>query len=135
MQQRLRLLDDTLSELDQVGVLTAEELDADAIRRAATERLIQVVVDLAVDINAHVVVATTGRAPDTARRSFLAMGSSGILPVDLAERLAPSAGLRNVLVHRYRDIRLDLLADALQRIPGDYREYTRRLASWLESAQ
>lgn len=135
MQQRLRLLDDTLRELEQLGVLTAEELDADAIRRAAAERLIQVVVDLAVDINAHVVVASSGRAPGTARESFLAAGSSGIIPVDLAERLAPSAGLRNVLVHRYRDIRLDLLADALERIPGDYREYTRRLATWLASTQ
>ena len=62
--RRLRLLRDTLDELAAVGDVTAERLHTESVTRAATERLIQVAVDLAIDVNSHVAVAQLGRSPD-----------------------------------------------------------------------
>jgi uncharacterized protein YutE (UPF0331/DUF86 family) len=50
----------------------------------------------------------------------------------LAERLAPSAGLRNVLVHRYADIRVDLVAGAIGLVLDDFAAYVRSIAAHLD---
>ena len=38
------------------------------------------------------------------RESFLAIGRASVITTELAEQLAPSAGLRNRLVHEYDEI-------------------------------
>jgi uncharacterized protein YutE (UPF0331/DUF86 family) len=129
---RLRMMREALDQLATLRGATAAELDEDPIKRAAAERLIQVLVDLAIDVNGHVAVARLGKAPDTGRASFAAAAEAGIVSAELAERLAPSAGLRNVLVHRYTDIRTDLVADAIGTVLDGFAEYVRSVASSLQ---
>lgn len=130
--ERLRLIAETLSELEALRGVNAEQLTREPLTRAAAERLLQVVVDLAVDVNAHLAVSLLGRAPDTGRASFLAAGEAGVIDSDLAARLAASAGLRNVLVHRYVDIDLSLVADAIGEVLDGFPEYVRQVASHLQ---
>ncbi len=133
--RRLRLLATTLSELADLGRVDRGRLAGEPVTRAATERYLQVLVDLAIEINAHLLVAVRGVAPATGRDSFLAMGEVGILPGQLALRLAPAAGLRNILVHRYVDIDPELVAqarqDLLDLVPG----YVHEVASYLDATE
>ena len=128
---RLRAMRETLTELEALRTIGEETLRSEPLTRAAAERLIQVVVDLAVDINGHVVTSVTAAAPHTGHDSFLAMSGVGAISEDLAERLAPSAGLRNVLVHRYADIRIDLVADAIPTVLDGFGQYVGQVADWL----
>ncbi len=116
LTRRLRLLDETLAQLHELADIDAETLRREPLTRAALERLIQVTVDLAVDVNAHVVVGLGAPPPVTARASFAAAADVGMLDSELAERLAPATGLRNLLVHRYADVDLDLLVAGLRRL-------------------
>ena len=50
MSARLRAMREALSELEALRSISAETLGAEPLTRAAAERLIQVVVDLAVDV-------------------------------------------------------------------------------------
>lgn len=129
---RLALLQETLQQLGQLAGVTAERLRADALLRAGVERLLQVTVDLAVDVNAHVAAAVLGRAPTTGRDSFLAAADAGAIERALADRLAPSAGLRNVLVHRYTEIRTDLVAAAVSEVLDAYPRYVQQMASFVK---
>lgn len=129
--ERLRLLQQTLDDLEPQRTVTPEHLTADSLLRAGVERLLQVAVDLAIDVNAHVVVAATGRAPSTGRESFLAAGTIGALDRDLAAQLAPSASLRNILVHRYTEIRVDLVAAAPGEVVDAYRLYVEQMAAYV----
>ena len=113
---RLRAMRDSLDELDALRDATPSSLRDEPLTRAAAERLIQVVVDLAVDVNGHVAVSASGAAPATGRDSFIAAAAVGAIDGELAERLVPSAGLRSVLVHRYTDIRTDLVAECIERL-------------------
>ena len=133
-QRRLRALADAVDDLGRLRDIDAAGLRSDPILRAATERLLQVAVDLAVDINAHLASVALGRAPSTGRESFLAAAEAGILPADLAERLAPSAGLRNVLVHRYVDIDVDVVAGAIGEILELMPLYVDAVGRFLQSA-
>jgi uncharacterized protein YutE (UPF0331/DUF86 family) len=135
IQRRLRLIEETLRDLSLLADHSPDDLAAAPLERAAAERLVQVVVDLAVDINSHLVVARGAPAPETGRESFPAAAVVGALPDDLAERLAPSAGLRNLLVHRYADIRLDLLAVGIAATLTDYPNYVRQISTYLLSIE
>lgn len=133
VRRRLRMMEESLRDLRLLADRTADDLAAAPLDRAAAERLVQVVVDLAVDINSHLAVAAGAPAPETGRDSFAAAAATGALVADLAERLAPSAGLRNLLVHRYGDIRLDLLAVGIASTLDGYPAYIQQISTYLLS--
>jgi uncharacterized protein YutE (UPF0331/DUF86 family) len=135
VQRRLHLMEESLSDLGLLADRTADELAAAPLDRAAAERLIQVVVDFAVDVNSHLVVVAGEPAPETGRESFYAVAKSGVLTPDVAQRLAPSAGLRNLLVHRYGDIRLDLLAAGIAATLDAYPTYIAQVSAYVLAQQ
>jgi uncharacterized protein YutE (UPF0331/DUF86 family) len=95
------------------------------------ERIVSQLVDLAAGINTHVLTTETGESPPDVRRSFTAVAETGLIDHDLAERLAPSAGLRNVLVHAYVDLDLARLVAAVPLASEQYAEYVRQVARWV----
>jgi uncharacterized protein YutE (UPF0331/DUF86 family) len=129
VRNKLAELTRTLDELASVGAVTTARLQGEAVVRAAVERFVTRLVDLAVDVNAHVVVAILGRAPGDYRSSFSLAAEAGIIDPDLAGRLAPSVGMRNVVVHEYDRLDLGRLAAAVPAAIADYREYVRQVAS------
>lgn len=133
--RRLRLMQEALATLRDSSSLVTGHLASDPIARAATERLVQVIVDLALDINGHLVVALLGRAPETGRRSFLDMAEAGVLTDELVSRLAPAAGLRNVLVHHYVDIDARKVADAVPQLLADMPEYVTAVARFAKQTK
>lgn len=134
VERRLRALTDAVGDLRRLEGIDAAGLGADPIARAAAERLLQVAVDLAVDVNAHLSAAILGRAPATGPESFSAAAEGGILSRELADLLAPAAGLRNVLVHRYADIDLELVARAVRDVLELMPRYVDEVASYLRSS-
>ena len=69
--------------------------------RKGIERVLQEAIEAALDINAHVIAERGLDVPDDYFGGFVKLGDIGILSADLAAALAPSAGLRNRLVHEY----------------------------------
>ncbi|MEK7667296.1 MAG: DUF86 domain-containing protein [Gemmatimonadota bacterium] len=104
VRRRLAGIAENLERLGEIVSLTLEQYRGDWQCRKATERVLQEIVEAAVDINQHLLVSSgAGPAPDY-RQSFLEIGRLGIIPADLALALAPSAGLRHRLVHEYDEI-------------------------------
>jgi uncharacterized protein YutE (UPF0331/DUF86 family) len=132
--RRLRALSDTLEDLRRLEGIDRAGLEADPLLRAAAERLVQIGVDLAIDVNAHLAGAILGRAPTTGRSSFLDAAEAGVLSPELADALAPAAGLRNVLVHRYVDIDIDLVARAVGELLDLLPRYVAEVSDHLSNA-
>lgn len=120
-----------LRSLEAAGPIDRERLDAEDLTRAAVERFLQALVDLAVDINAHVAVAELDEAPLTSKTSFEYAARAGAIERSLANDLAGAAGLRNVLVHGYVDIDLDRVADAVPMALASFAEYVKQVATFL----
>lgn len=120
--------------LDQLGTLqgvTAADLEGDPMTRAAAERIIQVIVDLAIDVNSHICVTELGRAPETGRSSFYGAAEAGVIDSELADSLAPAAGLRNVLIHRYAEIQSELVAESIEEILDRFPAYIEQVAAFV----
>ena len=130
--RRLRMMRDALDTLDGFRGVDVAQLNDDPVARAAVERLLQVIVGLAFDINVHLVAKTLGRSPETGRASFHDLVEAGVLDEALAATLAPSAGLRNVLVHHYVDLRMDLIADAVRTVGDGFPAYITAVARYLD---
>ena len=130
--RRLRMMRDALDTLDGFRGVDVAQLNDDPVARAAVERLLQVIVGLAFDINAHLVAKTLGRSPETGRASFHDLVEAGVLDEALAATLAPSAGLRNGLVHHYVDLRMDLIADAVRTVGDGFPAYITAVARYLD---
>ncbi len=90
IQRRLREMRGLLDYFSGLGDLDASELEGNIERRMAVERGLTQLVDLAVKINSSIVTAVRGVPPPDYHRSFIHAGEVGIIPADLAVRLAPS---------------------------------------------
>jgi uncharacterized protein YutE (UPF0331/DUF86 family) len=78
-----------------------------------------------------VLAVETGDVPVDVRRSFGAASTVGLIAPGLAEQLAPSAGLRNVLVRAYIDLDVDRLVVAVPLAAEQYGEYVRQATRWV----
>lgn len=119
-----RKLDRIVTNLEHLGTirdLSLEEYRSDRFRRKGVERMLQESVEAAVDVNSHLLRATGADPPTDYYESFIGVGRAGILELSLAEALAPSAGLRNRLVHEYDEIEdgivLESVGEALRLFP------------------
>jgi len=53
--------------------------------------------------------------PNESRESFTILSREGAIPVALGERLQKMVGFRNVAVHQYRDLDMDILETVISR--------------------
>jgi len=105
IRRKLSRIVENLTELRPLASTTIEGWRADAVRRAAAERWPQLCIDAAIDLNGHLLVGLGYPAPPDGYQSFLDLAQrTRVIDADLARSLAPSAGLRNRLVHRYDEI-------------------------------
>jgi len=131
VQAKLRLMRQLLEDLQAVGAVSSERLRDDRLLRYAVERILTQLVDLAVSVNSQIAAARLGRGAADYRSSFQETARVGALSDELAVRLAPSAGLRNVLTHDYVEADLDIVTRSVARALADYGDYVRSVARWL----
>ena len=123
-----------LEALRPLAGLTREEYVARLYERKAAERFLQEAIEAALDINAHLLAETGGLVPDDYYSGFIALGDLGILSPELARRLAPSAGLRNRLVHEYDTLDNDRVLAAIGTLLAQYPRYIQAIEAHLDKA-
>lgn len=97
-------LEQILTLLRELGPLlnrSFADFTKDTLVVRSAERDFQLIVDIAIDVSSQIIIEKGGKAPDTYRQSFLELGRLGVLPAVLAQELAPTASLRNILIHEY----------------------------------
>lgn len=104
VRRKLATIVRNLEDLAEVEGLGLGEFTSDRFRQKGTERLLQEVVEAAVDVNLHILRVRGAPTPHDYYSSFIGLGEAGEVSRALAEALAPSTGLRNRLVHEYDDI-------------------------------
>jgi len=128
--EQLRML---LRELEQLLVRPLLEFRGDMVVIRAAERDFQLMVELASDINTTVLIAKTGKTPDTYRQSFNDIEKLGIITSNIAAALVKSAKLRNILVHEY-DFEEDYerFYSSAKALSPIYQEYLQAMVRYIE---
>ncbi|MFH1436513.1 MAG: DUF86 domain-containing protein [Pseudomonadota bacterium] len=131
IRRKLAVIAENLGDLGPIAGMTEQEYGGDVYKRKATERLLQELVEAAIDINTHIIVDTGHAAPDDYYSSFIKAGELNIIPADLAAKLAPSAGLRNRLIHEYDLIEHALVPSAVKTAQVLYPHFVKAVESFI----
>jgi len=136
VHRKLQLIADDLGRLVRFKDETLESLTGDDVKLAAVERMLERIVMRAVDVNEHLVSElATGEECSSRlsyRDTFLMLADHGVYPKEFADRIANSAGLRNILVHDYNDVDRRIVHASIRICLQDYHRYLEHLAEFLQ---
>ena len=121
-------------DLEPLAELARIELPAFQASRSdqvLAERYLERIIGRIIDINFHLITAGGAAPPSDYYASFVELGRLGVLDPAFAQRLAPSAGLRNRLVHEYDGVDPVKLHKACRAATVDVPRYLRSVDTWL----
>ena len=131
VRRKLTSIVRNLRDLKDIVGLSLDEYTRDRFRQKGAERMLQEVVEAAVDVNVHLLRGLGCAAPPDYYQSFIQMGAQGVLHNEFAALLAPSAGLRNRLVHEYDDIDDAKVLEAFGLAQQYFGDYVAAIDDWL----
>lgn len=134
IRKKLTVIVENLKALEPIENMTKEEYIKDLYKRKATERLLQELIEAAIDINTYIIVHTGDTVPDDYYESFIKVRELKIISKELAEKLAPSAGLRNRLVHEYDLLEHSLVLGAVGMAQKLYPEYIKQIEDYISKS-
>ena len=130
IRKHLAALREALSNLRRHATHNAHELRADSDLRWIVERGLQLCVQNALDIATHLAAASGLDSPDYAT-AIDRLAEIKVLSPEFASRLRPMAGFRNVLVHGYLQVDLNVLERVLHDKLQDLDEFALQVEAYL----
>ncbi|MHB8742019.1 MAG: type VII toxin-antitoxin system HepT family RNase toxin [Sulfuricaulis sp.] len=80
--------------------------------------------EASVDLAMHLVRTKKLGLPQESREAFTLLERSGLLSEELATRMRAMVGFRNIAVHDYQKLSLDVVTSILDKHLNDFRRYT-----------
>jgi uncharacterized protein YutE (UPF0331/DUF86 family) len=133
VKEKLLKLKGYLDDLQTMKPISMEVYVRDHSLKYAVERVLQLIVDLALDINN--MLLTQNKKPPAADyfNSFLDLAECGVLERDFALAIAPSTGLRNRLVHEYEQINHRIVYESIAQVISVYTDYLRKINAYIDN--
>lgn len=136
IRRKLSTIMENLDLSRPIAGLSFGDYQKEVYRRKATERMLQIIVEAAVDVCTHLLVGTSHPAPADNYQAFLDLVEKGrAIDLTLAQALAPSAGLRNRLVHGYERIDDRLVFQAVSRTLDIFPRFVQAVSNHLQKIE
>lgn len=134
VRRKLARLNMYIDELAPIAQKSFNEYLSKHYFKFSAERLIQLIVECASDINNHVVVESGKRPPEDYTSSFVRAAEVGLISHELAQKIKGAGGMRNIIVHEYMDIDDEKVYGTLPIAISDFKEYLRQVDAFLDKA-
>jgi uncharacterized protein YutE (UPF0331/DUF86 family) len=121
----LRKLEQLRRLLVDIEPLIAADREQIEREHYEVERILELLATAAADLLQHL-LAERGVLADSYRDVFRQAATADIVEGDLARRLEDAAGIRNILVHLYDDIDLEIVRASL---PGAFTDFSALVAA------
>lgn len=118
--RRLEKLRECLAKLEPLREKTREDFKHQPYLKDIVERNLEVAVQCLIDMANRIISIEETRKPRDYYEAFVILGDIQVLPPVFAQKIAPMAGLRNILVHEYIGLDWDLVYDHLHKLEGFY---------------
>lgn len=133
LRRHLAALREALANLRRHSGRSAAELRVSADLRWTVERGLQLCAQNALDIATHLAAASGLDSPDYAT-AIDRLAELSVLSPQFAARLRPMAGFRNILVHGYLGVDLEILERVLREKLDELEEFAGLVEAWLAQA-
>lgn len=135
--RKIKLIQEEVSRLEELDKYTFEEIKNDFIKRYSVERALEKIIMRAIDINQHI-IAENAVGDEKIRGyedTFYILEKLDIYPEEFARKIAPSAGLRNRLVHEYNDTKDEIIYTSVSDAITQYTEYCNYILKYITKIQ
>jgi uncharacterized protein YutE (UPF0331/DUF86 family) len=119
--KKLSQIETCLRELETLA--QPDRIRQDVRELRFVEHTLQLAIQAALDVASHIVSDERLGEPRTNRELFDLLERGGWIGADLAATLQRMVGFRNVLVHGYDTVSLDIVEDVLRNRLGDLRAF------------
>ncbi|MBI4121895.1 MAG: DUF86 domain-containing protein [Parcubacteria group bacterium] len=129
IKRKIKLMQEDLSALSSLDVARRDAMD-----QYAAERILERLITRALDVNQHL-IAELGKGSEAVRdyfQTFIRLADLGVYPRNFAELIAPSAGMRNILVHEYDEVDPEKIFETIPTALKQYTEYNQYLLDFLK---
>ena len=130
--KKLSLLVKYYKEFKQLtGDLKISDYINDIVKKRAIEREIQLIVECATDINNMILKKLKIGPANDYFNTFVELADNNVFDMDFALKIAPSTGLRNILVHEYQEIDDRIVFESVNNVLHYYLQYIEKVSSYL----
>ena len=134
LRKKMELLSEHIRKLEPLILgFSVEDIKGDDLKRPAVERYFQLAVDSMIDINVHIIREGNLGAPDDLQSTFVTLGEFTVLEETFARKIAPIVGARNMIVHRYEKLDLDIFLNNLKKNFSDFKNYMIQIDEFLKT--
>ena len=131
VREHLLALEEAVAVLRTKADWTPAELRDEPTKLWVVAHGLQLAIQNVVDIAAHIGASLrSGASAADYRDAILALAEWGVLERPFAGRIAPMAGLRNIIVHGYLRLQVERLVDALGNL-DDFGTFARAIHAFL----
>ncbi len=132
--EKLLKMKEYIHQLKVIRPASYEEYLQSLTTKYAVERLLQLIVDLALDIN-NIILSYKGKpAAADYFNSFIDLTDCNVLEPAFATQIAPSSGLRNRLVHEYEEINNQIVYNSIEKTIDMYVLYMKEIKKVIQSS-
>ncbi|KUO49324.1 MAG: hypothetical protein APF76_16100 [Desulfitibacter sp. BRH_c19] len=110
-----------------------EEYLGNKLYKRTVERLIQLIVEVATNINNMLLKGLEFGPTVDYYSSFIELAEANVLPMEFALKIAPSTGLRNVIVHEYQKINDATVHKSIKETLSYYKSYMKYINDYLKT--
>ena len=125
-------LETYVQELETLG--RPERIRTDVREERFVEHTLQLAIQAAMDVASHIVSDDRLGEPKTNRQLFEILARYGWITEELSETLRQVVGFRNILVHGYSDVDLDIVRRIVESDLGDLLDFAGAIRSRLLEA-
>jgi uncharacterized protein YutE (UPF0331/DUF86 family) len=111
LAKKLAFVESCVADLQRLAV--AENIDSDIKERRFVEHTLQLAIQACLDAASHIVSDDRLGEPKTNQELFRLLEQAGRITKDLSLKLRAAAGFRNILVHGYADVDVNVTRDVL----------------------
>jgi len=126
--RRLAKLEELLRRLRSIADEDWHTFRSDATLQASAERWLHLAAECTLDLAHHLIADRGWRTPTTYREAFEVLRDEGVLTAERCRQMQAWAGLRNVLVHVYLEVDLEVVHQVLRNDLGQLESFAASLS-------
>ncbi len=111
LAKKLAFIESCVADLRQLAI--ADQIDKDIKERRFIEHTLQLAIQACLDAASHVVSDDRLGEPETNQELFRLLAQAGRISNELSTKLRAAAGFRNILVHGYAEVDVNVTRDVL----------------------
>lgn len=124
-------LHERLARLAPFRTKQRRDFDEDPYLRDIVERNLEIAAQCCIDISHRIISLEKAQKPRDYFESIIRMADLGVLPLEFAQKIAPIAGFRNILVHEYIGVDWNEVYRFLNRM-ADLLQFAEYISDWMK---